>query len=95
MKVQTPLVGSICRSKQGRDKGRYYLIKSIESDGALMLVDGNFKKLCSPKRKNLRHVDLLPDRSEAIASKLSEGKQVFDTEIFSLLRPYNAPSGEE
>ena len=95
MKVKTPLVGSICRSLQGRDKGRYYLIKSIESDGALMLVDGNYKRLASPKRKNPRHVQLLPDRSEAIASKLSEGKQVFDTEVFSTLRPYNDQNDEE
>ncbi len=94
MKVKEPQIGGICQSLRGRDKNRYYLIKSINADGTVMLVDGNFKRLSSPKRKNVKHLSLLPDKSQAIAEKLVQGKQVFDTEVFSALKAYNNPQQE-
>ncbi len=95
MKVKEPQIGGICQSRQGRDKDRYYLIKAVNGDGTVMLVDGNFKRLSSPKKKNIKHLTLLPDRSEAIAEKLACGKQVFDTEVFSALKAYNNPKQEQ
>ncbi len=89
MKVKIPVVGGICQSTQGRDKDRYYLIKTIYPDGAVGLVDGNFKKLAEPKRKNLKHIRLLPDKAEVIAAKLADGRQVFDSEVYSALKTYN------
>ena len=94
MKVKEPTIGGICQSRQGRDKDRYYLIKSVNPDGTVMLVDGNFKRLSAPKKKNLKHLRLLPDRAETIAEKLSDGRQVFDTEIYSALKTYNNPQKE-
>lgn len=89
MKVKTPVPGGICQSTQGRDKGRYYIIRHVYSDTSVGVVDGNFKRLASPKTKNLKHVRLLPDAAESIAAKFADGRQVFDTEIYSALRPYN------
>ncbi len=94
MKVKIPVVGGICQSTQGRDKDRYYLIKTVYPDGAVGLVDGNFKKLAEPKRKNLKHIRLLPEKAEAIAAKLSDGRQVFDSEVYSALKTYNNPPQE-
>lgn len=94
MKVKTPEIGGICQSTQGRDKDRYYLIKLIYADGAVGVVDGNFKKLAEPKKKNLKHIRLLPVKAEAIAAKLADGRQVFDTEVYSALKTYNNPPQE-
>ena len=94
MKVKIPEIGGICQSTQGRDKDRYYLIKLIYADGAVGVVDGNFKKLAEPKKKNLKHVRLLPVKAEAIAAKLADGRQVFDTEVYSALKAYNNPPQE-
>ena len=94
MKVKTPVVGGICRSLQGRDKDRFYLIKIIYPDGTVGVVDGNFKKLSAPKRKNLKHLYLLPEKAESIAAKLEDGRQVFDTEVYSALKNYNNPPKE-
>ena len=91
MRVTSPAVGGICQSKQGRDKGRYYLIVGIEQGGLIAVTDGNFKKLATPKKKNIKHLRLLPEKAETIALKIIEGKQVFDTEIFSALKNYNYP----
>ena len=91
MKVKIPVVGGICQSTQGRDKDRYYIIKIIYPDGSVGLVHGNFKKLADPKRKNLKHLRLLPEKADAIAEKLADGRQVFDTEVYSALKIYNNP----
>ena len=74
MKLKIPMIGGICQSTQGRDKGRYYLIKLIYPDGSVGVVDGNFKKLATPK--------------------LIDGRQVFDTEVYSALKGYNCPKPE-
>ena len=91
MKLKTPVIGGICQSTQGRDKDRFYLIREIYPDGSVGVVDGNFKKLSSPKRKNLKHLRLLPEKADVIAAKFSEDRQVFDTEVFSALKSYNCP----
>lgn len=94
MKLKDPVIGGICQSTQGRDKDRYYLIREIYPDGSVGVVDGNFKKLASPKKKNLKHLRLLAEKAEAISIKFAEGKQVFDTEVFSALKTYNCPPKE-
>ena len=94
MKVKAPVIGGICQSTQGRDKDRDYLIREIYPDGSVGVVDGNFKKLANPKRKNAKHLRLLPEKAEAIAVKLVEGRQVFDTEVFSALKTYNCSQKE-
>jgi ribosomal protein L14E/L6E/L27E len=95
MKVIIPVPGGICKSTQGRDKGRYYLIKIVNPDGTVFVVDGNYKKLATPKRKNLRHLQLLPDTAESIAAKLKDGRQIFDTEVYSALKVYNVKEDVE
>ncbi len=95
MKQKIPVIGGICKSTQGRDEGRYYIITSVFADGAVYVADGNFKKLSSPKKKNLRHIYLLPVCAESIGAKLKEGKQVFDSEIYSALKNYNCPKPEK
>ena len=95
MKVKTPAVGGICQSTQGRDKDRYYLIKTVYPDGTVGVVDGNFKKLAAPKKKNLKHLRLLPEKAESIAAKRTDGRQVFDTEVYSALKSYNYPQREQ
>ena len=95
MKMKTPVIGGICQSIQGRDKDRYYLIREIYPDGSVGVVDGNFRKLAAPKKKNIKHVRLLPEKAEIIAEKFTDGRQVFDTEVFSALKSYNYPQKEE
>lgn len=95
MKVKNPVVGGICKSLQGRDKDRYYIIKSINSDGTVELIDGNYRRIAEPKRKNLKHLYLLPEKAEIIAEKFMTEKMVFDTEVYSALKKYNSPAEKD
>ena len=48
-------VGQIVRSKAGRDKGKYFVIIDKVSS-FIYLVDGDIRKVESPKKKNVKHV---------------------------------------
>lgn len=73
MKVQTPAVGGAAQSLAGRDRGRLYLIVGI-AEGELLLADGKYRKLQDPKRKNAKHVRLLPSFHPQIAERIAQGK---------------------
>ena len=53
MKVKKAVPGGVCVSTQGRDEGRYYLICGVPEGGFVLVCDGKYKKLASPKKKEL------------------------------------------
>ena len=81
-------VGSVVLSKQGRDKGHYFLVTS-KAPGVVYLVDGGMRKLASPKKKNVKHVSDSGVKLENIAQKLAKKQKVFDSEVKSALRQLN------
>jgi len=82
-------IGSLVFSKNGRDSGRYYIITEILDADYVMICDGKHRKLGKQKKKKLKHIKLKGQIFESIADKLKNKKQVFDTEIYSALRPFN------
>lgn len=82
-------IGSVVLSMQGRDKGNYFLVVSVDKRGFVYLADGGMRKLASPKKKNVRHVSDSGVRLTVIAEKLVRGKKVFDSEVKSALRQLN------
>ena len=81
-------IGSVVLSTQGRDKGMYFVVTKVGKD-AIYLADGGMRKLNAPKKKNFKHVSDSGVVLESIASKLTEGKKVFDSEVKSALRQFN------
>lgn len=77
--------GRICRSKSGRDKGRYFIIKEVADENYVYIVDGMLRKMQNPKKKKLKHLELKPEIVETIAEKFSSGTKVFDAEIASAI----------
>ena len=65
---------ALARSRAGRDKGTLYLVLE-RTERTVLLTDGRRKKLASPKRKNRKHVEFLPDSLfDAVSGKLQEPK---------------------
>lgn len=81
-------VGSIVLSKQGRDKGNYFVVVSVDN-GFVYLVDGGMRKFSAPKRKNIKHVSFAGVILENVADKLLNSRKVFDSEVKSALRQFN------
>ncbi len=73
MKVCIPAAGGIAESLAGHDRGRLYLIVGVE--GARVLVaDGASHPAERPKKKNGKHLRLLPCCYPAIAERIGQGK---------------------
>ncbi len=82
-------VGNVVYSRQGRDAGRMYLVvAAADKEGYVWVADGEVRTLSNPKKKNAKHLRYKGEDLTAIAAKLKEGKQVFDSEIKSALRAY-------
>lgn len=65
-------IGQIVTSKAGRDCGKEFVVVGIEH-GYLYLADGATRKLESPKKKKLKHIQGSYNVSEEIASRISSG----------------------
>lgn len=48
-------VGSVVKSKAGRDKNRFLIITQIQGD-YVFVADGKIRKLEAPKQKNIKHI---------------------------------------
>lgn len=88
-------IGSVVLSTQGRDKGMYFVVTSVDNKGYVYLADGGMRKLNAPKKKNIKHVSLSGANLEAIAQKIASGKKVFDSEVKSALRQFNQQTKQE
>ena len=73
MKVKTPEPGGVAESISGRDAGRLYIILGAEGE-RLLLSDGKYRSCFAPKKKNVKHVRLLPVFFRETAAKVAEGK---------------------
>lgn len=59
MKVKIPQTGGAVQSVQGRDRGKYYVVVEVR-DGFVLVADGKTRKRENPKKKNVKHLRLLP-----------------------------------
>ena len=62
-------IGQIVYSKAGRDCGKEFVVVGIEGE-YLYLSDGSTRKLESPKKKKLKHIQGSYNVSEEIANKI-------------------------
>ncbi len=79
-------IGSIVRSKCGRDRKRVFMIVGVCDDakGRVLLCDGELHPRSKPKKKSLSHIAVLAAADEKATSFL-EGS---DGELKSYLRRF-------
>ena len=73
-------IGQIVRSKAGRDLGNYYVVIGQEND-KLLLVDGYTRRIESPKKKNIKHIQKTNYKITEIALKIRAGDKPTNKEI--------------
>ena len=88
MNTLRAIPGRLVRSKAGRDAGRYFVIIDVIDVNYVVIADGDLRRLSSPKKKKLKHLELRIDVLDSIAAKLDEGKKVFDAELRSAIAAY-------
>lgn len=88
-RVKVLTLGEVVFSLSGRDAGRFYLVTEIIDDEYVSIVDGNLRRIDSPKKKKIKHLKTEGVVIDKIREKLEQDKKIFDAEVKSALRPYN------
>jgi len=70
------VIGQFVVSKAGRDKEKIFITIDKQGSDYLLLVDGDLRKIESPKKKKVKHVRPLETVSVDLQKKISEGKKV-------------------
>jgi ribosomal protein L14E/L6E/L27E len=73
-------VGSVVRSKAGRDKGDDFIVLAVEGNYAY-LANGELRKVDTPKKKKLKHIQGSAKVSEFIVNKLQNVGKVTNSEV--------------
>ena len=73
-------VGQVVRSKAGRDKGRFFIVVSVEGD-RVYLADGDLRRVEAPKKKNIKHIQVTGHVVEKIAEKIEKGQNLSNKEF--------------
>ncbi len=64
-------VGDVVKSIQGRDKNKFYIIYQIIDDNFVNLVNGEIRKIENPKRKRIKHIQIVEKKSINTEQELS------------------------
>ena len=73
-------LGDVVRSKNGRFKGEFFVVVGLD-DNYASLVNGKQRKMDSPKRKKIKHLEAGIGHSEHIGGKLASGLKVTNNEV--------------
>ena len=76
--------GQIVFSKQGRDKGRPFIIIKTEGEFAF-LADGDLRKLANPKKKKFMHIQPTNAIAAGLIEKLN-GPGLLDADVRKALK---------
>ncbi|GFI61674.1 hypothetical protein IMSAG049_00835 [Clostridiales bacterium] len=80
-------VGQVVYSKSGHDKGKSFIIISIEGE-YLYLVDGKSRRIDKPKKKKMKHVQITGHYDQEIKAKLENDKYILDADFAKALKQY-------
>lgn len=80
-------LGQIVFSKCGRDKGKPFIIMSIEEE-YVYLVDGDLRKVDNPKLKKKKHIQMTNTINKWIKEKIIEGNRLTNNDIRRALAEY-------
>ena len=78
---------NIVRSDAGRDKGKIFVVLSVEGE-YLLLADGKSRKVESPKRKKRRHVLFVAEDDTRLSNKIKSEEKITNSELRRTLAGY-------
>jgi ribosomal protein L14E/L6E/L27E len=81
--------GNFIISKAGHDKGVLYIVLK-EDDTYVYVVDGKYKLVEHPKRKNVKHIQIIVKKADSyIQNKIQQGFVPSNQEIWKAIQNYS------
>lgn len=82
------MIGMFARSKAGHDQNKLYIIIEEENE-YVYLVDGIYKTVQKPKKKQKKHIQIIKkDSNIALKTKMVNKQAIFDEEIKRAIKLY-------
>ena len=78
-------VGNVVISVAGRDKGRTYLVVSV-NEHKVLVVDGRARKVNNPKRKNVKHLKMVSVATNKLAIRIQNGESVGNERVYRAIK---------
>ena len=93
----TPKPGMAVISRQGRDKGKAYVLISVIDKDFALVSDGETRPLNKQKKKRMKHLKLTDTVFGGIEAKINgtDKKKLYDTEIKRELKVLRTQVKEE
>ena len=80
--------GQVVKSKAGRDRNRVFVILDIIDESFVLVVDGDLRKLSSPKKKKIKHLIVYNTILEDFINMLNSNQKINDATVRKLLEPF-------
>jgi len=80
---------NIIRSLNGRDKGRLFIVYDVEPD-FINLVDGKRRRTETPKRKKVKHVELVGRCDEQFIERMTNGDKITNADVRRALAQFSS-----
>jgi ribosomal protein L14E/L6E/L27E len=74
-------VGQLVRSIAGRDAGTYFLVVGVKDSRHVMVADGRLRHISRPKKKNVRHLEVLSARVDEAEARFAASRVVTDRNV--------------
>ncbi len=81
-------IGQVVKSKAGRDKDRIFLVLNIVDDHHVLIIDGDLRKLDSPKLKKIKHLVVYKAIVPELKYKIDNKKRLNNAFIRKILEPF-------
>ncbi len=90
------MIGKYATSKAGHDKDKLYVIVAVDNTN-VWLADGEYKKMDAPKKKNIRHIQIINETVEAdLLTQINNRQPHIDDAIkYAIKQKLNSKKTEE
>lgn len=82
-------IGQVVKSRAGRDKGSIFLVYGIVDEQYVYIVDGDLRRLDSPKKKKIKHLIVFNTVLPEFKEKIENSVKINNSYIRKILEPFN------
>ena len=86
--------GDLVKATAGRESGKLFYVCGVQKD-CLLLADGKSRKIEAPKRKNIKHVQLVAAQRDPIAQKLRSNEKITNSELRKAIADHLGENGNQ
>ena len=83
--------GYFAKSLAGHDKGKLYIVIEEKNDSSdfVFLSDGELKPMDKPKKKRIKHIQVIKTVDEGIGTIIQKGQELRNEDIKRAIKTYS------